>query len=152
VEPIAEVSVFISAIELKDYLLKVLTGTPWRNFLISRGVPTDAQLPIPSTDVVDLCDKHGAPVDMKDAQIIMHHYFQWDNKGNRGRFKPNQSVTMVLRLDYAWFQNFESECESLLGIGDVMRGHSGRPQRKRKWASNKTEEDSASDDVENDEV
>jgi hypothetical protein len=59
---------------------------------------------------------------------------------------------MVLRLDYAWFQNFEMECESLLGIGDVMHGHSGRPQWKWKWASTKIEEDSASDDAENDEV
>ena len=84
---------------------------------------------------------------MKDAQIIMHHYFHWDNKGNRGRFKPNQSVTMVLRLDYAWYQNFEMKCESLPGVGEVMRGHSGRSQRKRKWASNRMEEDS--DNVDN---
>jgi hypothetical protein len=88
-------------------LLKHLGGKPWQDYLVSRGLPSDTNYPI-SPDVVTLCDKNGAAVNMNHSEVIMRPFFQWDAKGNRGRFKHNTSVTMVLRLEYKWFQEFEA--------------------------------------------
>jgi hypothetical protein len=118
---------------------------------MSRGLPSDAPLSIPS-DAVTLCDKNGAHVDMNDSQIIMHHYFQWDNKGNRGCFKPNTTVTMVLRLDYGWFQNFDIQCDTLLGARDVKTVQAGKFQRKRKRDGYRTAEGSDEEAEDDDDV